>query len=280
MGMANQQHGAPESVEVPVKYLANDKDLAVYIASRGGGDITEHKGNYINQQVVIHNGRKSDKNFNLDEQGFTLISGHSMVDDFYDDEEIADVYENEVKTLVKTATGATRIEIFDHTRRAASLEVQKTRMIREPASIVHNDYTAQSGPKRLRDYFCDNRIEADALLQRRFTIVNVWRSIAGTVRNAPLAFCDASSITPQDLIPVERQARERIGEIQLALYSPTHCWYYFPEMEPDEVLLFKTYDSVTDGRARFTLHTSFKDPNAAADVPNRESIETRCFAFF
>ena len=111
-------------------------------------------------------------------------------------------------------------------------------------------------------------------------IVNVWRSIKGTVRHAPLALCDASSVAPGDLIPVERRARERIGEIQLAVHSPGHRWFYFPEMRPDEVLLLKTYDSAADGRARFTIHTSFDDPNAAADAPSRESIETRCFVFF
>jgi hypothetical protein len=102
----------------------------------------------------------------------------------------------------------------------------------------------------------------------------------GTVRTAPLAFCDAASVAPGDLIAVERRARDRIGEIQLGLYNPAHRWTYFPEMAMDEAALIKTYDSATDGRARFTLHTSFDDPTAAADAPPRESIETRCFVFF
>jgi hypothetical protein len=97
---------------------------------------------------------------------------------------------------------------------------------------------------------------------------------------APLALCDASSIAPEDLVPVTRQARDRIGEIQQAVYNPAHRWVYFPEMRPDEALLIKTYDSATDGRARFTLHSSFDDPTAPADAPPRESLETRCFAFF
>jgi hypothetical protein len=82
------------------------------------------------------------------------------------------------------------------------------------------------------------------------------------------------------LVSVKRQAKDRIGEIQLPIYNPAHRWYYFPELRPDEALLFKTYDSATDGRARFTIHTSFEDPAAAADAPPRESIETRCFVFF
>ena len=264
------QQPTSEFVEATLKYLADDKDPAVYIASRGGGDVTEHKGNYIAQQVAVCNGRLRGPEFSLDREGFALIFQASAVDDFYDNDKIRDIYEAEVKTLVQNTTGAARVEIFDHTHRAASLEVQKARMIREPAAIIHNDYTARSGPKRLREHFSDNPNEAEALLERRFAIINVWRSIHGTVHNAPLAFCDAASVAAEDLVSVERQARERIGEIQLALFSPAHRWYYFPQMGPDEVLLFKTYDSETDGRARFTLHTSFEEPNTAADAPPRD----------
>jgi hypothetical protein len=51
-------------------------------------------------------------------------------------------------------------------------------------------------------------------------------------------------------------------------------------MRRDEALVFKVYDSLTDGRARFTPHTSFIDPASAADAPPRQSIEVRAFAFF
>ena len=66
----------------------------------------------------------------------------------------------------------------------------------------------------------------------------------------------------------------------MATHDPGQQWYYFPEMQMDEALLFKTFDSETDGRARFTVHSSFEDPDAAADAPARESIETRCLVFF
>ncbi len=57
-------------------------------------------------------------------------------------------------------------------------------------------------------------------------------------------------------------------------------WYYFPRMQMDEALLFKTFDSETDGRTRFTIHSSFPDPTAPPDASPRESIETRCLVFF
>jgi len=267
-------------VEAPLKYLASAGETPVYVASRGGGDSSLHKGAYVMRTVRIRNARLSAEPISLDRDGFLLTHHASAVADFYDDDAIAADYEPEVKDLVRRATGAARVEIFDHTRRSASHAVQQARQIREPASIVHNDYTARSGPQRLRDHFADAPDEAAALLARRFAIVNVWRSIRGPVLNAPVALCDAASVAPGDLVSVERQAKERIGEIQQAVYNPAHRWYYFPTMQPDEALLIKTYDSACDGRARFTLHTSFDDPDAAADAPPRESLETRCFAFF
>ena len=267
-------------VEAAVKYLANDDDPVVYVPSVGGGDATLHEGNYVMKTVAIHNGRLRAEGFSLDREGFMLTDQATAVADFYDDGQIAAVYEAEVKALVRKVTGAERVEIFDHTRRAASLDVQKARTIREPASIIHNDYTARSGPKRLRDHFPDAPDEAQALLARRFAIVNVWRSIHGPVLTAPLALCDAASVAPEDLVSIERRAKDRIGEIQLARYNSAHLWYHFPKMEMDEALLIKTYDSETDGRARFTIHTSFDDPTSPANAPPRESLETRCFAFF
>jgi hypothetical protein len=51
-------------------------------------------------------------------------------------------------------------------------------------------------------------------------------------------------------------------------------------MRRDEALVFKVYDSMTDGRARWGAHTSFDDPATRPDAAPRESIEIRAFAFF
>ena len=42
-------------------------------------------------------------------------------------------------------------------------------------------------------------------------------------------------------------------------------------MAADEAVLIKGYDSEEDGRARFTLHTTFDDPTTTADAEPRES---------
>ena len=271
-------HGS--SVEAALKYLANDVDPVNYVASSGGGDATQHQGTYVLRDVRIHDGRQRSEGFQLDREGFALVAQASAVTDFYDDRQIAQVYEPEVRASIRAATGARRVEIFDHTRRAASRRIQQAQKVREPASIVHNDYTARSAPIRLRDHFADVPDEAERLLEGRFAIINLWRSITGPVLTAPLALCDATTIASRDLVSVRREAKDRIGEIQQAVYNPAHRWYYFPEMAPNEALLIKTYDSETDGRARFTIHTAFENPGAPEGAPARESLETRCFVFF
>jgi len=263
-----------------LKFLANLDEPLVYIPSKGGDDGTEHVGNFASQEVTVHDGRQDKHSSSLDVEGFKRVRHSTAVEDFYDEAQIESPYHDEVKALLTEITGAARVEIFDDTRRSASRDRQRKKNIREPADIVHNDYTALSGVKRLRDHFADDPGEAEKLLQRRFAIINVWRSIAGPVYNNPLVLCDAATVRPEDLVSVERRAEDRIGELQVALHNPEHCWYDFPEMRMDEALLFKTYDSETDGRARFTIHSSFAGPDAPEDAPPRESIETRCLLFF
>ena len=136
-----------------------------------------------------------------------------------------------------------------------------------------------SAAKRVRDLF--HAEEAEDLLSRRFAIVNIWRSSnKGPVETAPMALCDARSLAPDDIITVERHAKDRIGEVQQVVQNDNHRWFYFPQMQHDEALLNKTYDSATDGRAQFSVHTAFEDPNASEDATPRESIESRAFLFF
>ncbi len=149
--------------------------------------------------------------------------------------------------------------------------------MREPVLAVHNDYTEWSGPQRVRELLPD---EADELLKHRFSIVQVWRAINKPIESNPLAICEAKTLATGDLIASERRFPDRVGETYQIAYNPDHQWYYFPRMNRDEALVFKVFDSKTDGRARFTAHTSFEDPNTPDNAAPRESIEMRTIAFF
>ncbi len=96
----------------------------------------------------------------------------------------------------------------------------------------------------------------------------------------PLAVCDARSIKPGDLVATELKYRDRSGEVQSLAYNANHRWFYVPNMQQNEAMLIKCFDSAHDGRARFTAHSAVEDPTSPPDAPARESIEVRTLAFF
>jgi len=233
---------------------------------------------YETHVVPIHDLRPIEADLSLDWQGFELLGHRSAVSDFWDEDQVRGIYYPEAERLIAEVTGASRVFIFDHTlrRRVAGANDRSAGQPRQPATRVHVDHTARSGPQRVRDLLGD---EADALLKGRVQVINLWRPIRGPLRDAPLAVCDAQSVAPGDLVPSDLVYRNRVGETYGVTYNPDHRWFYVPEMQPDEALLLKCFDSETDGRARFMPHTAFDDPTAPADVLPRESIELRTLVF-
>jgi len=228
--------------------------------------------------VPIHDARAVAGDISLDREGFGVIHHKSAVQDFWDEDEIRRVYYPEVQRMLAEVTGADKVFIFDHTlrRRVKGVEDRSREAPRQPATRVHVDHTANSGPQRVRDFFGD---EAAELLRGRVQVINLWRPIRGPLRDAPLAVCDATSVAPDDLVASDLVYQNRVGETYGVRYNPAHRWFYVPEMQPDEALLLKCFDSATDGRARFAPHTAFEDPTAPADALPRESIEIRTLVF-
>jgi hypothetical protein len=229
------------------------------------------------RQVQIADGRAMVSEFSLDRNGFELVEQRTAVKSFSDPDELKAVYYPEVEQLIKARSGAVRVVVFDHTLRSGDEREREEKLIREPVLSAHNDYTEWSGPQRVREIMGD---EAEALLARRFAIIQVWRAIGEPIRANPLAVADARSIAPEDLLVAERRYPHRVGQTYRLKYNPRHRWFYFPEMRRDEAIVFKVYDSENDGRARFTPHTSFEDPSTPPGAPPRQSIEARVLAFF
>ncbi len=262
-----------------LSYLVPGEVRPVYIASRAGADAAMDIGaEFEERQVTVHDGRTAIPAPSLDREGFCLVAHAAPVTDFYHLEDEREAYEASIRDLVLDAMGGAEALVFDHTLRSDSRAVRGKRTTREPAAVIHNDYTDASAEKRLRDLL--PRAEAEVRLRRRYAIVNVWRSIAGPAVNSPLALCDAATLDAADLVASERRAAERVGELELVTYNPAHRWFYYPAVTRDEAVLIKTFDSATDGSARRAVHTAFDNPAAPADAPPRESIESRLFVFF
>jgi hypothetical protein len=277
MNAASHSEMAASRVEAPLNYLAPTPEKPVtymYRTENGTPQRTYHNVKYA---VTIMNGRALDERPALDREGFALVWHPTATVNFYDEAEVRAIYYPEVERLVKQATGAVRVLVFDHNVRCGPMAKEGVNGAREPVRFAHNDYTLKSGPQRVRELLGG---EAEALLKNRFAFINVWRPIRGPVEEAPLAVCDARSMRQTDFVPTDLRYRDRTGEVYSVSYNPDHRWIYFPRMQRDEALLLKCYDSAADGRARWTAHTAFDDPTSPPDAAPRESIEARTIAFF
>jgi hypothetical protein len=264
-------------VEGVLNYLAPMAERPMNLAYDPPPGVPRSTGAPEPHRVMIHDARPVASHLSLDSRGLAVVEHNSAVRDFYDEDELRRVYYPEAERLVAKFTGATRVLVFDHTvrRRVWGGVDRSAGTPRQPVTAVHNDYTVKSGPQRVRDLMGE---EAEELLSHRFEIVNVWRPIRGPLRDAPLAVCDATTVAFTDFVPSDLVYRDRSGEIYRVKYNPAHRWFYVPEMQPDEAILIKCYDSALD-KARFTAHSAFEDPTVPADVLPRESIELRTLVF-
>jgi hypothetical protein len=264
---------APDQIEATLNYIVDDGSKVFTIVAGPGGTDTRSGGTPDPRRVTIHNGRLQTNDFMLERHGFRFVRHDTKVKEFYDEAEIRRVYYSEMEALIKAESGAKRVVVFDHTLRTADDELRESKQIREVVRRVHNDYTEWSAPQRVRDILPD---EAEQLLQRRFAIIQAWRPINHPVETYPLAM----TLSPQDMIVSERRAPGRIGQTYAIRYNPAHKWYWFPRMRREEAYVFKVFDSIKDGRARWTAHTAFEDPTTPPHARPRESIEIRTMAFF
>jgi hypothetical protein len=277
MGLQNEKVAALSFVTADLNYLAPAPDRPrTYTFDPPSG---EPRSNIVPEphSLPIHDVRPISQTVSLDREGFALVRQKSSVKDFYDEDEVKNVYYPEAERLIKAATGADRVFVFDHTvRKRVQGAADRDGGLRQPVARVHVDHTDRSGPQRVRDLIPD---EAEQLLKGRVQIINLWRPIRGPLLDSPLAVCDARSVQPGDLVASDLVYPQRVGETYSVKYNPDHQWFYVPGMAVDEILLLKCFDSRTDGSARFAPHSAFADPTAPPDAAPRESIELRTLVF-
>ena len=287
--MSAQEQDALSRPEIvaELNYLANLDKIPVFSHSARAGESFRVNDNRAPRDVPILNGRLAPDGFSLDVEGFSLAEQVTKVTDFNNDAQLADIYTQEMERLIAEVAGGTEAVVFDHTRRSTRQSHREKYASRDPVPAPHSDYTDNSAFQRIRDRFSDE--EAEQRLKRRFSIVNAWRSMTGTVEQWPLTVCDARTVDDTSMTQTRREAPlrpepsfeyNRPSETRHAIYDPHHKWYWFPRMTRDEVLLFKNYDTLPDGTARYALHSAFQDPDTPADAAPRETIETRAFVFF
>ena len=237
--------------------------------------------------MTIHDGWSQAKEFSVDKQGFAIsdFTTDYPSDKWQDEDLVREKFYPEVVEFLKKTQGAKRVEVFDHTIRSKgnaggkkfseTITNEKNTSQRATVSLVHCDYTDESGPTRVRQLFPD---EADELLSKRVAFFNVWKPL-DKVEESPLAMCDITTSPYDDFHKLYLRYRDRTGENYVMQHSPEHKWYYFPDMEADKVITLKTYES-DENRARFVGHSAFEDPTSPPDARSRQSVEIRTIAFY
>ena len=275
--MANVDLTELDRVETTLNYLDYTGERPAYYLYDPIPGPVPNRPERDKQPLSVFDVRAIMDTLSLDENGFAVVRHTSSIGDFFDDAVVREAYYTETEALVKAHLGATQVQAFDHNVRNKPLSKEDGSRIREPVRFAHNDYTEKSGPQRVRDLMGE---DAERLLEHRFTFINVWRPIRGPVLDVPLAVCDARSIDHEDFIATDLKYEDRNGEVYSVRHNDAHRWFYVSQMQPDEVMLIKCFDSACDGRARFTAHCAFKDPAAPTDALSRQSIEVRTIAFF
>ena len=286
--MPDREEPAPPAAATPARdvrgaltfIVPQDTKPCFESAALTGGEPRVHFETEV-RRVDVRDMRRVVDLLSLDRHGFLLVRHETAVDDLYNDDAVAGVYDRELEALLAEVTGADRVAVFDHTRRSdATGGAANPDGPRGPASRVHVDYTVDSGPKRAADAL--GREEVDRVLSSggRIVQVNVWRPIRGPVLRTPIALADAGSVRPEELVATDQVFPDRVGEIYQLAHGAEQRWYWVPRMERDEVLLIKGWDSLDDGRARFTPHGAFQLDDQDPDAPPRESIEVRTYLVF
>lgn len=272
----NDSNENGSSVSAPLNFIRRQDKKPVFHSAALTGGLPKIFFETEAHTVAIADMRPIAETLSVEREGFELLRHATAVNDLYDDTEIENVYYSEIEALLGARFGASRVAVFDFTRRSdAPVGAQNPDGLRGPADRVHADYTVKSGPQRVRDVLGEDEAARLGAAHARIFQINVWRPIRGPVERSPLALADASTVRPKDLIATDQVFPDRVGEIYNLAFAPTQRFYYAPLMTVDEVILIKGWDTLEDGRARFAPHAAFVAPDAREGAPPRESIEVR-----
>jgi hypothetical protein len=274
------------SVRAEIAYLAaaeRSPQVHVYPPSSGLASLRPREARGL---VTIYDARPVKEHLHLDHQGFELLRAPTGFTDFYNDAAVREHYYPDVEAVMRRATGAAHVIVFDHNVRSSARAARGEFGVRVPVAQIHNDYTEASGPKRKLEVL--GQAGKAELADRRVAFVNLWRPIVGPVQDNCLALCESGSVSFADLVSTDihhygegdLETPRHTGQIFSVRPNPAHRWFYFSDMQPDEALLLKCYDSNKDGTARYTPHTGFANPACPSEFVPRESIEARTLLVF
>jgi hypothetical protein len=240
--------------------------------------------------MEVRNGR-ADPKPTLDVEGFQLAHWPSCVVRERLDELMAEQtalqipqakrdYWDDTIPLIKQLSGAREILPLHASTVRFSPKAEKKKFM-TPAGWPHTDYDPEEAVIQLKETLelngCDPRPFS------RYVLYQGWRALTPPPQDYPLAICDGRTVKARtDFVPIDYHLQSDDRDVNYrsrgSRYSARHRWWYFPDMTPDEMLVFIGFDSARPDDM-ITLHVAFEDQTAVNPFP-RASVESRYFALF
>ena len=222
----------------------------------------------------------------LEREGFALFTHKSLLSNSGNPEETAGA--QEIARLLLELTQADKIVLCSpDVRRSAQRSPDAGGLTRSgglyvtrPVCFVHIDISNSAATAFTERW----RPKDECRPVRRFAHYNIWRVLSLPPQDLPLALCDSRSVCPSDLVEADAvmdiPGRQESSYVGLVIrYNPRHRWSYFPDMNRDEVLIFKTHDS-DPNQPSHVPHSAFNDPTCASQAVPRVSVEARAIAYW
>ena len=267
---ANFAHSRHRGFRIPNHYSVVDKSELTTLG--------------VTETITVHNARALATAPTLDTHGFELVRAPTDCD-LFDTNVVSNTFYDECRTMLRNVTGCHEVRGGGHEYRNGFGGEKGERGVKPTpngsggayAMGIHSDMCAA-----VENAF--SRIVPD---DRHFESINIWRSADRVqIQMMPLAVCDIGSISPDDVVFGDGMNTGNIRQYtkvvdQRIIHSALQRWYYYPNIEPDEVLIFRQYDTREESLARRTVfHQAVVDPTAPEDAPMRSTIEVRMQAVF
>jgi hypothetical protein len=245
-------------------------------------------GIYAPYPVIIRNARLAGP-FTLDAHGFCLGRHHTDISDWQSQYAADSPYAAQVGQVAMRLSGADFVVPMGGMMRASGAT---SASVQPPAAEAHVDFTESCAARIAERLYRTARQAGPGY--RRFIAFSLWRVLSAPPQDMPVALCEGGSVRDDEgthntkvdvseiptgealFAPIEGE--ENMSAATIFHYSPAHRWWYFPDMEPEEVIFIKFYDS-DHAKAWRCPHTAFRD-NTRPDAHPRRSMEFRAIAYF
>lgn len=277
MASAAQQTGRPRTVEAEVNYAVDTGRTESFFANDHSLDTVR-----LDPRIVkITDARLLADKPKLDVEGFELFHMPSAIADWRDAAQVEAVHPDEIRSFIKRVTGADAVVTSGPAilRWSERSDEAGTRDNSNAARLIHSDVSFAAGEEftRQSNPYPERRIARSAHH-------NIWRAFSGAPVDVPLAVCNAASVSDDDIIEATASF-DRDGQVLWSFvamnfrYSRDHRWMFFSDMTPEEVLVFKRFDT-DPSKARYVPHTAFSDPCVGREASPRASVEMRTISYW